>query len=210
MSDLIKCKTTCTCKGISDMGISDMPLPRWLTMIPSSGECQICKTPEGQTRTYYLNIRFIGNDKSGFLVCGKEECNLFIQTYMKNLYDTIYTSKTWKRILNIYANNLFITIKRTSGDIEHDWVLDNDYDHDSNKIPLATSFIYASLCCNKNDDYANLPSDIWEYMYNLCLETYKDNINLSFSNYNKFTNCLEPNIRVKKGDIYKKVLMYTI
>ena len=47
-------------------------------------------------------------------------------------------------------------------------------------------------------------------MYNLCLETYRDNINLSFSNYNKYTNCLEPNIRVKKGDIYKKVLMYTI
>jgi len=184
--------------------------PTWLTMVPGSGECQICNTPEGHTRTYYLNIRYCFDDKFGYLVCSKEECNLIIKSYMKNLYNSIYNTKTWKRILNIYANNLFITVERANGDIEHDWILDNDYDHNSNKIPLRTSFIYAILCCNKNDDYAKLPVEIWEYIYNLCLDTYKDNINLSLCSYNKNKNCLEPYIRVKKGNICKKVLMYLI
>ena len=184
--------------------------PRWLTMIPGSGECQICNTPEGDTRTYYLNIRYNCNDKFGFLVCSKKECNLLIKLYMKNLYNSIYNTKTWKRILNIYANNLFITVERSNGDIEHDWVLDNECDHSSNKIPLRTSFIYAILCCNKNDDYAKLPNEIWEYIYNICLDTYKDNINLSLCSYNKYKNSLEPHIRVKKGDICKKVHMESI
>ena len=184
--------------------------PRWLTMIPGSGECQICNTPEGDTRTYYLNIRYNCNDKFGFLVCSKKECNLLIKLYMKNLYNSIYNTKTWKLILNIYANNLFITVERSNGDIEHDWVLDNECDHSSNKIPLRTSFIYAILCCNKNDDYAKLPNEIWEYIYNICLDTYKDNINLSLCSYNKYKNSLEPHIRVKKGDICKKVHMESI
>ena len=184
--------------------------PRWLTMIPGNGECQICNTPEGDTRTYYLNIRYNCNDKFGFLVCSKKECNLLIKLYMKNLYNSIYNTKTWKRILNIYANNLFITVERSNGDIEHDWVLDNECDHSSNKIPLRTSFIYAILCCNKNDDYAKLPNEIWEYIYNICLDTYKDNINLSLCSYNKYKNSLEPHIRVKKGDICKKVHMESI
>ena len=184
--------------------------PRWLTMVPGSGECQVCKKPEGHTRTYYLNIRYNGDDKFGYLVCGKEECNLFIQTYMKNIYDSIYNTKTWKRILNIYANNLFITVERSNGDLEHDWVLDNDCDHNSNKIPLRTSFLYAILCCTKHDEYATLPSEIWEYMYNLALETYTDNINLSLCSYNKDKNCLEPHIRVKKDQIYKRILITLI
>ena len=54
--------------------------PRWLTMIHGSGECQICNTPEGDTRTYYLNIRYNCNDKFGFLVCTKNECNLLIKS----------------------------------------------------------------------------------------------------------------------------------
>ena len=179
--------------------------PRWLTMVYGSGECQVCNTPEGCTRTYYLNIRYCFDDKFGYLVCGKEECNLFIKTYMRNLYNNIYNTKTWIRILNIYANNLFITVKRSNGEIENDWVLDNDCDHNSNKVPLRTSFIYTILCCKKKDDFAKLPSEIWEYIYNLCLETYKDYINLSLSSYNREKNCLEPHIRVKKGDTYKRV-----
>lgn len=179
--------------------------PRWLTMVSSSGECQVCKTPEGHTRSYYLNIRHNCEDKFGFLVCSKEDCNFFIHSYMKTLYSNIYNTKIWKRILNIYANNLFITIVRSNGDIEHDWVLNNDYDPDSNKIPLYKSFLYAILCCRKNSDYSKLPSELWEYIYKLSLETYKDNINLTLCSYNK--NCFEPHISVKKGEIYKRVVM---
>ena len=198
--------------SVLEMSISNTSYipPRWLTMIPGSGECQVCKDPQGNTSSYYLNIRFNGDDKFGYLVCGKKECNLFIQTYMKNIYSNIYTSKTWKRVLNIYANNLFISVERSNGDREHDWVLDNNFDPNSNSIPLHTSFLYAILCSNKNDNYTKLPSEIWEYMYNLCLETYKDNIILSLSSYNKYKECLEPYIRVKKGNIYKKILLHSI
>lgn len=183
---------------------------RWLTMIYGSGDCQICKDPQGNTRTYYINIKYNSDNKFGFLVCSKEECNLCIQAYIKNLYSNIYNTKTWKRILNIYANNLFIKVERSNGDIENDWILDNDSDHDSNKIPLRMSFIYAILCCNKNNEYAKLPIELWIYIYNICLETYKTNINLTLCNYNTYNtynNLIEPSIRVKKGDIYKNLLL---
>ena len=192
--------------------------PVWLTMVPGSGECQICKTPEGKTHTYYLNIRYNGDDKFGFLVCGKEECNTSIKHYLDTLYSNIYNTKTWKRILNIYANNLFIKVERSNGDIEYDWTLDNDWDHDSNKIPLRTSFMYAILCQHKNNDArdahdardarricSRLPNEIWEYIYTISLEKYRENINLTLNQYNKIKNSMEPCIRVKKGGIYKRV-----
>ena len=181
--------------------------PRWLTMIYGSGDCQVCATPQGNTHTYYLNIRYNCNDKFGFLVCGKEECNLFIKSYIKNLYNDIYTTKLWKRILHIYANNLFVTVERSNGDIEHDWILDNDCDHDSNKIPLHISFLTAILCYNKNETYPRIPIELWKYIYNICLETYSKYINLTLSRYNNYKDILEPCISVKKGEIYKKVLM---
>ena len=189
---------------------------RWLTMIPGSGECQICTQPEGNTRTYYLNIRCNGDDKFGFLVCGKDECNKFIKSYISKIYSDIYNTKAWRRILNIYANNLFITVKRSNGIIENDWILDNEWDYDSNKVPLNISFLYAILCNNKKNEnnenyiYPVLPNEIWEYIYNMCLQSYTDNINLTVTRYDKTNNIVEPCIRVKKGDIYKKVLMDSI
>ena len=187
-------------------------MPRWLTMVLGSGDCQICNTPEGNTHSYYLNIRHDGDDKSGFLVCGKQKCNKAIKTYLHNLYSTIYNNKIWKRLLNIYANHLFITVERTNGTFEYDWQLDNDWEHDNEKIPLYTSFICAILCntidsnSNNNSDtciYSILPNEIWEYIYNICLEFYRHNINVKFT-FNS-NSCLEPCIRVKKGDLYKKI-----
>ena len=190
--------------------------PRWLTMVPGWGECCICSTPDGYTHLYYLNIKFNSDDKYGFLVCGKESCNLHIKHYIHKLKYNVYTTKTWRRILNIYANNLFVTVERTNGDIEHDWVLDNDCDHDSNKIPLSLSFLYAILCTKKlnetndtNDtnSFPILPNEIWEYIYDICLDTYRDNINLTFTPCNKKSNTINSYIRVKKGEIYKKIQM---
>ena len=185
--------------------------PRWLTMVPGSGECQICVNPEGNSRCYYLNIKYNGDDKFGYLVCSKEECNLCIREYMNKLYSNIYNTKTWKRILNIYANNLFISVERSNGTIEHDWVLDNYWDHDSNKNSLQTSFLYAILCNNKNYENgqcSKLPNEIWEYIYNICLETYTENINLTLSCYNK--DNIKTFIRAKKDNIYKKILIDSI
>jgi hypothetical protein len=187
--------------------------PQWLTMVPGSGKCQLCKTPEGNTRTYYLNIKYNGDDKCGFLVCGKKECNYSIKTYLHKLYSNIYTTKTWNRILNIYANNLFIKVERTNGTIENDWVIDN-YNYcetNSNKIPLNISFLYAILCHNKNSEnklYSKLPNDIWEYIYTISLETYTKNINLSLSCYGK--DNIETFIRARKNQIYKNVLLNSI
>jgi hypothetical protein len=187
--------------------------PIWLTMVRQSGECQLCHSPEGNTRSYYLNIKYNGDDKFGFLVCSKKECNVCIQNYLYNLYSNIYNTKQWKRILNIYANNLFITVERSNGTIENDWVLDNDSDHNSNKNPLTISFLYAIMCNNKqyqNGICAKLPLELWQYIYTMCLETYSDYINLILSSYNKDKHVLEPYIRVKKDNVYKNVLMNTI
>jgi hypothetical protein len=182
--------------------------PIWLTMVRQSGECQLCNSPEGNTRSYYLNIKYNGDDKFGFLVCSKAECNLCISKYLHNLYINIYNSKNWKSILNIYANNLFITVERSNGMIENDWVIDNDFDHNSNMNPLNISFIYAIMCNNKQYQHSifpKLPNEIWEYIYNICLERYAEYINLTLSSYNKDKHILEPYIRVKKGDMYKKI-----
>ena len=184
--------------------------PRWLTMVPSSDICQICNTPEGNTHSYYLNIRHDSDDKSGYLVCGKQECNIAIKSYMHNLYSDVYNNKIWKELLNIYANHLFIKVQRTNGTFEYDWQLDNYWEHDSDEIPLYISFICAILCnTTVSDDntciYPILPNEIWEYIYNICIEFYRHNINVKLT-FNS-NNCLEPCIRVKKGDLYKRIPM---
>ena len=203
--------------------------PRWLTMIPGWGECCVCSTPYGYTHLHYLNLKHNWDDKYGFLVCGKDECNVFIKQYMQKLYYNVYTTKKWRQILNIYANNLFITVERSNGDSDNDWILDNDSDRDSNTKPLALSFIYAILCSRAQHDLhdlhdlhdstdshdshdstdlsicPSLPNELWEYIYDICLDTYKEYINLTFSPSNKQANTLNTCIRVKKGDIYKKI-----
>jgi hypothetical protein len=188
--------------------------PRWLTMIPGWGECCVCSTPYGYTHLHYLNLKHNWDDKYGFLVCGKDECNLFIKQYMQKLYYNVYTTNKWRQILNIYANNLFITVERSNGDSDNDWILDNDSDCNSNTKPLALSFIYAILCSRAQHDLHDstdlsicprLPNELWEYIYDICLDTYKEYINLTFSPSNKQANTLNTCIRVKKGDIYKKI-----
>lgn len=56
---------------------------KWLTMMYSSGICQICNTPEGNTHSYYLNRFYDGDNKFGHYTCGKTECKSFIQKYLK-------------------------------------------------------------------------------------------------------------------------------
>ena len=64
---------------------------KWLTLIYVSGICQLCEKPEGNTHSYSLNYKCNnGDDKRGFMVCGKEKCNFYIKTYIKILYNNIY------------------------------------------------------------------------------------------------------------------------
>ena len=173
--------------------------PSWLTMVYGSGICQICTNPEGDTRTYYLNLKYNCEDKSGYYVCGKLECQTFIKTYLKKIYWEIYNTKQWQSLLCKYANNEFITVERSNGAIENDWTLDNY--NENNQYPLNQSILYAILCSNKqfeNKKGSKLPKDIWEYIYKLCLKTYTDNINLTLSYTNEHK--MSYNILVVKGE----------
>ena len=173
--------------------------PSWLTMIYGCGICQICTHPEGNTRTYYLNLKYNCEDKSGYYVCGKLECQTFIKIYLKKIYWEIYNTKQWQSLLHKYANNKFITVERSNGAFENDWTLYNY--NENNQYPLNQSILYAILCSNKqfeNKKGSKIPKDIWEYIYKLCLKTYTDNINLTLSYTNEHK--MSYNILVVKGE----------
>lgn len=189
---------------------------KWLTMMYSSGICQICNTPEGNTHSYYLNRFYDGDNKFGHYTCGKTECKSFIQKYLKKIYNEIYKTKQWQKILNLYANNIFIKVTRSNGDIENDWQI-SDFS-DKKKVSLSLSVLYSILCNKKQGEVQNeedqngkshigfviLPSDIWEYIYSLCLQSYSKDINIELIYENETT--MNTKIRVSKDhDLYKKI-----
>jgi hypothetical protein len=177
----------------------------------SSGICQICDTPEGNTHSYYLNRCYDGDNKFGHYTCEKKECKTFIQKYLKKIYNEIYKTKQWQKILNLYANNIFIKVTRSNGDIENDWQI-SDFS-DTKKNPLSLIVLYAILCNKKQGEsrdgkcqvgFVILPSDIWEYIYSLCLQSYSKDINIELIYENETT--MNTKIRVSKGEeLYDKL-----
>jgi len=185
----------------------DLPLyiirPCWLTMICGHGVCQLCKIPEGNTHTYTLNYKcYNGDDKRGFIVCGKPECNLYIKTYIKILYHRLYITKKWQELLVKRANNSFVSVTRSNGSIEHDWILCSNETKTTSVCDVVMTLI---LCCKKQNIF--LPSELFEYIYNRLVYLYNDDIHLIFDFVKNYNNNLCMNILLKcfKGDICKNI-----
>ena len=149
-------------------------LPKWLTMIFGGGVCQLCRKPEGITHTYTLNYKCNnGDDKRGFMVCGKDECNFYIKTYIKILYHNIYITKKWQELLLKRANNCFVSVTRSNGTIENDWLLCTN---ETINTPVYDVIMTLILCCKNKNIF--LPSELFEYIYNYLIYSYNDDIYL--------------------------------
>jgi len=176
---------------------------KWLTMIFSGGICQLCKNPEGRTHTYTLNYKFnYGDDKNGFIVCGKDECNFYIKTYRDKLYNALHNTKKWQELLVKRANNIFVSVTRSNGIIENDWSLCTN---DEKSISVYDIVMTLILCCKKNN--ISIPSEIFEYIYKILVNLYNDDIHLSFENMLNREDKLVMTklVRIFKGDLCKKM-----
>ena len=177
--------------------------PKWLTMVYGSGICQLCEKPEGNTHTYTLNYKYNnGDDKRGFMVCGKTECNLYIKTYINILYHSLYITKKWKKLLVKRANNSFVSVTRTNGTIEHDWILCSNETKTTSVYDVMMTLI---LCCQKKNIF--IPSELFEYIYNYLIYSYNDDIHLIFNpiiNSDKTTSML-PLLKCFNGEICKNI-----
>ncbi len=174
-----------------------------LVMLPTGGLCQLCKHPEGHTHTYTLNLYCnYEDDKYGFIVCGKSECNLYIKTYRDMLYYNLHITKKWKELLVKRANNIFVSVTRSNGTIENDWLLCTNDEKTSSVYDIIMTLI---LCCNLNTII--ITSDISDYIYKMLLNLYNDKIHLTFKKMLTCENNLEMKalINIFKGDLCKKV-----
>lgn len=200
--------------------------PIKLTFFQES-HCQICKKQTNELYTIYINkLRYFPNSKFGYVLCENPVCYDIIIKYINYLFRDAYT----KEILNLFANQYYINIKRPNGTIENDWTLNS---YDQKLIPLYKSFCTAILCSglkekdkkqdkkqdnkinkkkdkkqdkkNKNNNFdLTLPEEIWEYIYNICLETYKEQLPL-FLEYNYERNNMDSFISVNKNDLCKMI-----
>ena len=162
----------------------DIIYPRWLTMVFGSGICQICKTPKGNTHSYYINNHHNVSNKLGFICCGKDECNENMENYIKSVYNSVYESKLWRNILIKIANRTYVKVLRSNGNIENNWKIQLSTYSDTpknleklDKCPLDISFYTAILSVRQFYSF-HIPNDIWEYIYNIILESYKPNVHL--------------------------------
>jgi len=176
---------------------------KWLTMIYGAGICQLCEKPEGNTHSYSLNYKCNnGDDKRGFIVCGKEECNFYIKTYIKILYHNIYITKKWQELLVKRANNSFVSVKRSNGNIENDWILCSN---ETINTPVYDIIMTLILCCQSKNIF--LPSELFEYIYNYLIYSYNDDIyliiNPIINNEDKLT--METLIKCFKGEMCKNI-----
>lgn len=177
--------------------------PRWLTMVSSSGNCQICNNPEGATHTYTLNYKCnYGDDKNGFIVCGKTECNFYIKTYIKIIYYSLYITKKWQELLVKRANNSFVSVTRTNGTIEHDWILCSNENKTTSVYDVMMTLI---LCCQQKNIF--IPSELFEYIYNYLIYSYNDDIHLIFNTTINSDNIMSmlPLIKCFNGENCKNI-----
>lgn len=180
-----------------------------LTMMYQYGICQICEFPEGNTHPYNINKLINGDDKTGFIVCGKTECKNYITKYIKKLYNDLYNSIKWKELLIKCAHNKYINVTRSCGIIETNWLLTP---YDEKKTSLNDSFIMFILCCKRNNLNLNLPIELWEYIYHIALSSYNNNIGVKFE-YNNTTSKMDTFIHVHKDNneqLFKKVLIESL
>lgn len=135
------------------------------------GECPYCDDKKGGPYTWYLNIRIIPTDRSGYITCDKPECNELMKTYMRTLRSRIYESAIWQeKVLPAFAANKPITVKRSSGALETNWRItkdsyvskvstdSDDGDDAYEKVKLILRYNYekedmdALIICSKPDD----------------------------------------------------------
>ena len=176
---------------------------KWLTLIYGAGICQLCEKPEGNTHSYSLNYKCNnGDDKRGFIVCGKEECNFYIKTYIKILYHKIYMTKKWQELLLKRANNCFVSVTRSNGTIENDWILCSN---ETINTPVYDVIMTLILCCKNKNIF--LPSELFEYIYNYLVYSYNDDIYLIINPTINSEDKLNMNTLIKcfKGEIYKNI-----
>ena len=176
---------------------------KWLTLIYGAGICQLCEKPEGNTHSYSLNYKCNnGDDKRGFIVCGKEECNFYIKTYIKILYHNIYMTKKWQELLLKRANNCFVSVTRSNGTIENDWILCSN---ETINTPVYDVIMTLILCCKNKNIF--LPSELFEYIYNYLVYSYNDDIYLIINPTINSEDKLNMNTLIKcfKGEIYKNI-----
>lgn len=91
---------------------SQNPQPNCTTYIKSSGLCQFCESPSGNTCCHDFNDQH----RFGFISCSKEECN----NSAKNKIEDFFSNAGWDKIKDIINSGSF-KIKRSSGIIEDDW-----------------------------------------------------------------------------------------
>jgi len=188
---------------LETQSITEFILPKWLTMIFGGGICQLCEKPEGNTHSYYLNYKCnYGNDKNGFIVCGKDACNFYIKTYIKILYNNLYITKQWQKLIYIRANNIFVSVTRSNGTIENDWLLCPDESKTTSSYDIIMTLI---LCCKKTN--LTIPSDIFEYIYKILIDLYNDDIHLIFENMRNNEDKLTMHTLIKcfKGELCKNI-----
>jgi len=176
---------------------------KWLTMIYGAGICQLCEIPQGHTHSYSLNYKCNnGDDKRGFIVCGKEECNFYIKTYIKILYHNIYITKKWQELLLKRANNSFVSVTRSNGVVETDWILCSNENINTSIHNVMMTLI---LCCQHKNIF--LPSELFEYIYNYLVYSYNDDIyliiNPKINDEDKLI--MDTLIKCFKGEICKNI-----
>jgi hypothetical protein len=161
--------------------LKDLELRR-LVMIYCSGVCQCCDTPEGETNTLYINDPMYNCDNMGYITCDKKECILTVEYHTKELFNTIYNTNIWKRVLYFAANNININVYRSNGRAETDWTIMSKNEKQMNNN-LNEVFFTMLLCLKKLNAqlYDKMPSEILELIYNKCLYSYTNDICLIFT-----------------------------
>jgi len=192
-------------RKINENGIKSIfSIPiKCLTMIYCAGICQLCENPEGNTHSYSLNYKCNnGDNKRGFMVCGKDECNFYIKTYIKILYHNIYITKKWQELLLKRANNCFVSVTRSSGAVENDWVLCESETKNTSVYDVMMTII---LSCKTKNIF--LPSELFEYIYNYLVYSYNDDIYLIINPTINNEDKLNMNTLIKcfKGEMCKNI-----
>ena len=87
--------------------------PQRLVFIQTENNCMFCEKPKGPSYSYYVSLV----DKMGFLSCGK--CKDKANETLDNWHEKFAYGKAH------YLKDKIIKIKRSSGEIEDGWCLDN-------------------------------------------------------------------------------------
>ena len=93
--------------------MTDTVQPQRLVFMHFENNCMFCEKPKGPSYSYYVSL----TDKMGFLSCGK------CKDKANETLDNWHTNLAYGRAR--YLKDKKIKIKRSSGEIEDGWTLDN-------------------------------------------------------------------------------------